>query len=104
MPKASVATRAMTSAVTPPHGHDSPTHSSRPVRATDAITVSVSIGFTVLNYENKALRAEIETLKKSLEEFQGSEPTNGEPRRTENGEGFADTMEGALAGLAKLAS
>jgi len=65
---------------------------------------SRAIGFTVLNYENKALRAEIETLKKSLEEFQGSEPTNGEPRRTENGEGFADTMEGALAGLAKLAS
>ena len=36
----------MTSAVTPPHGQASPTHSSRPVRATEAITVSVSSGLT----------------------------------------------------------
>jgi hypothetical protein len=30
----------------PAHGHASPTHSNRPVRATEAITVSVSSGFT----------------------------------------------------------
>src|ERR1039458_10659978 len=41
-PKPSVATRAITSAVTPPHGHASPTHSNRPVRATEAMTVSRS--------------------------------------------------------------
>ncbi len=43
-PNPSVATRAMTSAVTPPHGKASPTQSNRPVRATDAMTVSVSSG------------------------------------------------------------
>jgi Cu/Ag efflux pump CusA len=43
----SLATRAMISAVVPPHGNDSPTASKRPVRATDASTVSVSSGLTV---------------------------------------------------------
>ena len=39
-----MATRATTSAVTPPQGNASPTASSRPVRATEASTVSVSSG------------------------------------------------------------
>src|SRR5438874_1774140 len=45
--KPSVVTRAMTSAVTPPQGNDSPTAKSRPVLATEASTVAVSSGFTV---------------------------------------------------------
>lgn len=63
-----------------------------------------AIGFSVLNYENKSLRSEIAALKKSLEEFQGSEPTAGEHRRTQNGEPTGDIMEASLAQLAKLAS
>ena len=39
-------TRATTSAVTPPHGKASPTASIRPVRATEASTVSMSSGLT----------------------------------------------------------
>jgi hypothetical protein len=44
--KPSLATREMTSAVTPPQGKASPTQSRRPVRATEAKMVSVSMGFT----------------------------------------------------------
>src|SRR5688500_19366825 len=44
---ASLAMRDTTSAVTPPHGNASPTHNTRPVRATDAMMVSVSSGLTV---------------------------------------------------------
>lgn len=60
-----------------------------------------AIGFSVLKHENSALRSEIETLKKSLEEFQGSEPTGGEPRHEGNGEPAGDEMAGAMSRMAK---
>jgi hypothetical protein len=63
-----------------------------------------AIGFSVLKHENSALRAELETLKKELEQFQGSEPTGGEPRGRQNGEAQPDTLDGAVAGMARYAT
>lgn len=63
-----------------------------------------AIGFSVLKHENTALRSEVEALKKSLAEFQNSEPTGGDTRRSGNGEASADTLDGAVAGLAKYAN
>ena len=47
----------MTSAVTPPHGHASPTASSRPVRATLASMVSVSSGLIAAQVDDFDLPA-----------------------------------------------
>jgi hypothetical protein len=63
-----------------------------------------AIGFSVLKHENKTLRAELESLRKSLEEFQGSEPTVGEPRQHENGERSGGTLEDAIRDMGRLAS
>jgi hypothetical protein len=65
---------------------------------------SRAIGFSVLKHENKALKAKVEELSKALSEFQGSEPTGGEPRDATHGEFQADTLDAAVANLAKLAS
>lgn len=62
-----------------------------------------AIGFSVLKHENTTLRAEVEALKKSLADFEGSEPTEGEPRNDGNGVVNADPMENSLRGLAALA-
>lgn len=63
-----------------------------------------AIGFSVLKHENTALRSEVEALKKSLAEFEGSEPTTGETRRGSNDEAAADTLEGAVQGLTRYAT
>jgi len=63
-----------------------------------------AIGFSVLKHENASLRAELASLKKELEQFQGSEPSGAEPRGRQNGEPSIDTLDGVMAGLAKLAS
>ena len=47
----------MTSAVTPPQGNASPTQSNRPVRATEASTVSVSSGLTRAQIDHFDLHA-----------------------------------------------
>lgn len=60
-----------------------------------------AIGFSTLKHENKALKSELETLKKALEEFQHSEPTNGEPRHEGNGEGGGDAMQSALNSMTR---
>jgi hypothetical protein len=63
-----------------------------------------AIGFSVLKHENTTLKAELEALREELKQFQGSEPTGGEPRGGSSGEPAADTLDGAVAGLARLAS
>jgi hypothetical protein len=63
-----------------------------------------AIGFSVLKHENKSLKSKVEELEKALAEFQGSEPTNGEPRSPQNGELGGDTLEGAINRMARLAS
>lgn len=65
---------------------------------------SRAIGYSVLRLENKSLRTEVESLKKALSEFQGSEPTGGEPADHSNGDINPETLDGAVAGLARLAS
>lgn len=63
-----------------------------------------AIGFSVLKHENTALRAELDALKQELEQFKGSEPTGGDTRRSGNGEAASDTLDGAVAGLARYAT
>lgn len=63
-----------------------------------------AIGFSVLKHENTSLKSKVAELEKALAEFQGSEPTGGEPRHTENGEPGGDTLEGAINRMARLAS
>jgi hypothetical protein len=63
-----------------------------------------AIGFSVLKHENASLRSELEAMKQSLAEFQGSEPTAGEHRDRQNGEAAADTLDGAVAGMARYAT
>jgi hypothetical protein len=60
-----------------------------------------AIGFSVLKHENTALRSELDALKEELKQFQGSEPTGGEPRGRQNGEAQADTLDGAVAGMTR---
>jgi hypothetical protein len=62
-----------------------------------------AIGFSVLKHENKSLKAEIEDLKKSLAEFQTSEPTAGEQGHDPGSSISTDPMEAAMHGLAQLA-
>ncbi len=62
-----------------------------------------AIGFSVLKHENKSLKSELEALKKSLTEFQESEPTAGEAGHNKGSSMSADPMEAALQGLANLA-
>lgn len=60
-----------------------------------------AIGFSVLKHENTSLKSELDALREELKQFQGSEPTGGEPRGGGSGEAPADTLEGAVAGLAR---
>lgn len=62
-----------------------------------------AIGFSVLKHENKSLKAELAELKKSLTEFQKSEPTTGEAGHGASGSMVTDPMEAAMHGLAGLA-
>lgn len=61
-----------------------------------------AIGFSVLKHENKALKAELDTLKKQLEEFQSSEPSGGEPKHQGNGEiEGGDEMTNAMSRMSR---
>jgi hypothetical protein len=62
-----------------------------------------AIGFSVLKHENKTLRAELEELKKSLAEFQTSEPSSGEAGHERNGAQSTDPMAQAMNDLANMA-
>lgn len=62
-----------------------------------------AIGFSVLKHENKSLKTEIEELKKSLAEYQTSEPSAGEAGHDPASSMSTDPMEAAMHGLERLA-
>ena len=61
-----------------------------------------AIGFSVLKHENTSLKAELAELKKSLEEFQGSEPTAGEQGHDKASSGVTDPMDAVMRGIAGM--
>lgn len=63
-----------------------------------------AIGFSVLKHENKTLKAELAELKKSLEQFQGSEPTAGDRRDGSGDESSGGTLDDAVRDLGRLAT
>jgi hypothetical protein len=59
-----------------------------------------AIGFSVLKHENTGLKAKVAELEKAISEFQASEPSNGGPRPSSNGEPAGDEMGAAMGRMA----
>jgi len=62
-----------------------------------------AIGFSVLNHENKTLKAKVAELEKSLAQYQESEPTAGQGRGREGTAMEVSTLDQAAEGLRKYA-
>lgn len=62
-----------------------------------------AIGFSVLNHENKTLKAKVAELEKSLKQYAESEPAAGEGRGREGTAREVSTLDEAAAGLLKYA-
>ena len=62
-----------------------------------------AIGFSVLNHENKTLKAKVAELEKSLKQYAESEPAAGEGRGREGTAMEVSTLDQAAEGLRKYA-